>query len=36
LARGDGQVALWSVLRHRDIFEAAFGLQLEVTLTPGG
>jgi exopolyphosphatase/guanosine-5'-triphosphate,3'-diphosphate pyrophosphatase len=36
LARGDGQVALWSVLRHRDVFEAAFGLQLEVTLTPGG
>ncbi|HUN06665.1 MAG TPA: Ppx/GppA phosphatase family protein [Aggregatilineales bacterium] len=36
LARGDGQVALWSVLRHRDIFQQAFGLQLEVTLTPGG
>jgi exopolyphosphatase/guanosine-5'-triphosphate,3'-diphosphate pyrophosphatase len=36
LARGDGQVALWSVLRHRDVFEQAFGLQLEVTLTPGG
>ena len=32
--RGDGQVALWSVERHRDIFEQAFGLQLEVTLTP--
>lgn len=33
--RGDGQVALWSVERHRDIFQQAFGLQLEVTLTPG-
>ncbi|MBL8160759.1 MAG: Ppx/GppA family phosphatase [Anaerolineae bacterium] len=34
LVRGDGQVALWSVLRHRDIFQQAFGLALEVTLTP--
>jgi exopolyphosphatase/guanosine-5'-triphosphate,3'-diphosphate pyrophosphatase len=31
LTRGDGQVALWSVERHTDIFQAAFGLALEVT-----
>lgn len=33
LVRGDGQVALWSVERHRDIFQQAFGLALEVTLS---
>ncbi len=33
LVRGDGQVALWSVERHEDIFEQAFGLKLEVTLS---
>ncbi len=32
--RGDGQVALWSVDRHRDIFQQAFGLELEVTMAP--
>ncbi|MBZ0283019.1 MAG: Ppx/GppA family phosphatase [Anaerolineae bacterium] len=31
--RGDGQVALWSVERHRDIFQQAFGLELEVVLS---
>lgn len=34
LVRGDGQVALWSVERHQDIFEQAFGLKLEVILSP--
>jgi exopolyphosphatase/guanosine-5'-triphosphate,3'-diphosphate pyrophosphatase len=33
LTRGDGQVALWSVERHRDIFQQAFGLELEVVST---
>jgi exopolyphosphatase/guanosine-5'-triphosphate,3'-diphosphate pyrophosphatase len=35
LARGDGGVAQWSIDRHRDIFEQAFGLKLEVALVPG-
>jgi exopolyphosphatase/guanosine-5'-triphosphate,3'-diphosphate pyrophosphatase len=34
IARGDEQVALWSVEHHRDIFEQAFGLSLEVVSVP--
>lgn len=34
IARGDEQVALWSVEHHRDIFEQAFGLTLEVVSVP--
>jgi hypothetical protein len=34
VVRGDGQVALWSVDRHRDIFEEAFGMTLEVVAIP--
>jgi exopolyphosphatase/guanosine-5'-triphosphate,3'-diphosphate pyrophosphatase len=34
LVRGDGQVALWALEHHRDIFEQAFGLKLEVALAP--
>ncbi len=33
VTRGDGQVALWSVERHRDVFQQAFGLQLEVVVS---
>lgn len=32
--RGDGQVALWAVENHRDIFRQAFGMELEVTMSP--
>ena len=34
IARGDEQVALWSVEHHRDIFEQAFGLTLAVVSVP--
>ncbi len=34
IARGDEQVAVWSVMHHRDIFEQAFGLSLEVVSVP--
>lgn len=34
IVRGDGQVALWSLERHREIFEQAFGLALEVVAVP--
>ena len=34
IARGDEQVALWSVERHRDIFEQAFHLTLDVVSVP--
>jgi exopolyphosphatase/guanosine-5'-triphosphate,3'-diphosphate pyrophosphatase len=34
IARGDEQVALWSVEHHRDIFEQAFGLTLQVVSVP--
>jgi exopolyphosphatase/guanosine-5'-triphosphate,3'-diphosphate pyrophosphatase len=34
LVRGDGQVALWAVENHRDIFRQAFGMELEVTMSP--
>jgi exopolyphosphatase/guanosine-5'-triphosphate,3'-diphosphate pyrophosphatase len=32
--RGDEQVALWALEHHRDIFEQAFGLKLEVIPIP--
>jgi exopolyphosphatase / guanosine-5'-triphosphate,3'-diphosphate pyrophosphatase len=32
--RGDEQVALWALERHRDIFEQAFGLRLQVIPIP--
>ncbi len=34
LVRGDGQVALWAVENHRDIFRQAFGMELEVAMSP--
>ena len=34
LFRGDEQVALWALEHHRDIFEQAFGLKLEVIPIP--
>jgi len=34
MVRGDGQVAMWSVERNKDIFQQAFGLELEVVLIP--
>lgn len=34
VSRGDETVALWAVAHNRDIFEAAFGLSLEVVSVP--
>lgn len=34
IVTGDEQVALWAVEHHRDIFEEAFGLELEVVPVP--
>lgn len=31
---GDGVIALWSVQRHTDIYERAFGKKLEIALNP--
>ena len=34
IVTGDEQVALWAVEHHRDIFEEAFGLELDVVPVP--
>lgn len=34
IARGDETVAVWAVMHNRDIFEAAFGLSLDVVSVP--
>lgn len=35
ITRGDEQVAVWALANHRDIFKAAFGLDLDVVAVPG-